>query len=240
MLRAMTDSESTTPSPGETALIKVLRRIEEDGQSAHAVMVSTIHAHPDQLHQTVMQYLVELFEISAHWHNFLVSDYEAVDGWYKPHLDTLTAQVVSYGEQLIANWNALEKTTFIRTLKSHLAGKQSHWRSQALKRAREFGAQKPPSEHGTEQDSTKTAEGVTPPVSAPQARPRRIREPNPQLLDKGETLNRKQAAEALGVTERTLDRWVGDLKLTPIGGGGHRRFKTKDLRKFLNQKSQDN
>jgi len=69
---------------------------------------------------------------------------------------------------------------------------------------------------------------------------KRILEPNPQLLENNETLNRLQAAKALGVHTRTLDRWIKDGKLTPIGGAGHKRFRTKELRKFLNQKPQDN
>jgi helix-turn-helix protein len=70
-------------------------------------------------------------------------------------------------------------------------------------------------------------------------KPKRAFDPNPQLLEKTETLNRAQTARALGVSTRTLDRYVKDRKLTPMGGGGRKRFKTSDVRKFINQKSKD-
>jgi hypothetical protein len=69
---------------------------------------------------------------------------------------------------------------------------------------------------------------------------KQIPEPNPQLLENNETLNRLQAAKALGVHTRTLDRWIKGGKLTPIGASGRKRIKTKELRKFLDQKPQDN
>lgn len=72
----------------------------------------------------------------------------------------------------------------------------------------------------------------------PTSEKRHFREPNLELLKNTEaTLNRKNAAEALGTTERTLDRWVADNKLTPVGPESRKRFKTKDLLRFLNRKN---
>jgi hypothetical protein len=70
-------------------------------------------------------------------------------------------------------------------------------------------------------------------------RPRHFREPNLELLKNPEaTLNRKNAADALGVAERTLDRWTGK-EIIPVGAGSRKRFRTKDLLRLLNQKHRD-
>jgi excisionase family DNA binding protein len=68
---------------------------------------------------------------------------------------------------------------------------------------------------------------------------RQVREPNPNVLKGKNTINGKQAAEALGITERTLNRWIADTTLTPIRIGGRNRFDTKDLLRILNNKKQD-
>jgi hypothetical protein len=74
----------------------------------------------------------------------------------------------------------------------------------------------------------------------PKKRPRRFREPNLELLKNQEaTLNRKNAAESLGVTERTLDRWIIDKELVPVGPGSRKRFRTKDLIRLLNRRNRD-
>jgi hypothetical protein len=65
-------------------------------------------------------------------------------------------------------------------------------------------------------------------------------EPNPALLENKETVNHKQAALALGISERTLDRWIADGRLIPIGPTTRKRFKCKDLLKILSQKHSDN
>jgi helix-turn-helix protein len=77
--------------------------------------------------------------------------------------------------------------------------------------------------------------------SAPESKPaklRAVREPRPELFT-AETLNRKASAIALGISERTLDRWTSDGTLTPMGHGSRKRFKCKDLQKLLTQKQQD-
>jgi hypothetical protein len=66
---------------------------------------------------------------------------------------------------------------------------------------------------------------------------RQRREPNSELLKNIETVNRKQAAVALGVAERTLDRMVADKRLHPIGAFRSKRFKTNELLRFLKQKN---
>jgi hypothetical protein len=66
---------------------------------------------------------------------------------------------------------------------------------------------------------------------------RTFREPKPDLLKNPDaTLKRRSAAEAIGVSERTLDRMVEDETLTPVYRGSQKRFKTKDLRNVLQQK----
>lgn len=69
---------------------------------------------------------------------------------------------------------------------------------------------------------------------------RQYQEPKPELLkDPDASLGRLRAAEALGITPRTIDRWINDKKLTPIGSGSRKRFKAKDLKKLLDQKNLD-
>ena len=63
-------------------------------------------------------------------------------------------------------------------------------------------------------------------------------EPHPELLENVETLNKAQAASALGVSIRTLDRYVEDRRLTPTGSYPRKRFKTQDLKKFLTRRKQ--
>lgn len=77
-----------------------------------------------------------------------------------------------------------------------------------------------------------------PAVTAPPApaRAREPREPNPALLENRDTVNHKIAALALGISGRTLDRWIADGKLTATGPSTRKRFKSKDLLKILNQK----
>ena len=73
--------------------------------------------------------------------------------------------------------------------------------------------------------------------------PKRIakrQEPNPAVLENRETVSHKQAALALGISERTLDRWIADGRLIPIGPITRKRFKCKDLLKILSQKHSDN
>jgi len=62
---------------------------------------------------------------------------------------------------------------------------------------------------------------------------RQFREPNPDLLTGLETVNKIRAANALGISTRQVDRYVKDKLLIPVGGFGRKRFKTKDLLKFI-------
>jgi hypothetical protein len=70
----------------------------------------------------------------------------------------------------------------------------------------------------------------------PSKPPRKMLHPKPGLLKTLPTVNRKTAAEALGVTERTLDRHVKRGFLVPVGPPSRKRFKSKDLLQFLDQK----
>ncbi len=70
-------------------------------------------------------------------------------------------------------------------------------------------------------------------------RVRQYREPKPELLRNLETVNKAQAAAALGVSPRQVDRYVRDKALNPVGGFGRRRFKTKDLLSFITKKDRD-
>jgi excisionase family DNA binding protein len=68
---------------------------------------------------------------------------------------------------------------------------------------------------------------------------RKIREPNPEILKNKETVNHREAAEALGIVPRTLNRWIADGTLTPTRVASRNRFKSKDLQKVINQNKRD-
>jgi hypothetical protein len=70
--------------------------------------------------------------------------------------------------------------------------------------------------------------------------PRKVLEPRPDLLtDLDASANRLKAAQILGITPRTLDRWTADRRLTPIGSTPHKRFRNRDLKRILDQKKLD-
>jgi hypothetical protein len=80
----------------------------------------------------------------------------------------------------------------------------------------------------------------TKPLTIPATKARQVRDPKPELLaNLDTTLSRLRSAEALGISRRTLDRWVLNHKLKPVGLGHRKRFRTKDLRKLLDQKLLD-
>lgn len=70
----------------------------------------------------------------------------------------------------------------------------------------------------------------------PAKKERQQLEPRPELLKDQEFVGRQTAAKALGISERTLDRRVGDGTLTPVGEGHYIRFKTQDILRVLNRK----
>ncbi len=75
------------------------------------------------------------------------------------------------------------------------------------------------------------------PVSeAPTKTTRKNLQPNPALLKTPATVSRKIAAQALGVSERTLDRHVRRGLIAPVGPPTRKRFKSKDLLQLLSQK----
>jgi Helix-turn-helix domain len=82
---------------------------------------------------------------------------------------------------------------------------------------------------------------AAPTASRPdQDKARRSLEPKPDLLANLDiTLSRLKAAEALGVSPRTLDRWVRDKLVTPVGAGLRKRFRPKELKRLLDQRTLD-
>jgi hypothetical protein len=66
---------------------------------------------------------------------------------------------------------------------------------------------------------------------------RRFREPNLELLKSKETVNRIEAADGLGLSLRQFDRWVKDEdnRITALGVGARKRFKTKELLRLLSE-----
>jgi len=75
--------------------------------------------------------------------------------------------------------------------------------------------------------------------TSPAKRSRLVLVPNPHLLKDKEIVEKGTAARALGVSVRTLDRYVEDKRLTPLAAYSRRRFKTKDLLAFMSRKEKD-
>jgi excisionase family DNA binding protein len=99
-----------------------------------------------------------------------------------------------------------------------------HWQTEGFRRVAELRKERP----------------RQPPEPTPKTQ-RKIAEPRPDLLANLDiTLSRLKAAEALGISPRTLDRWVADQRLTPIGTGHRKRFKAKDLKRLIEQRNLDN
>jgi hypothetical protein len=68
---------------------------------------------------------------------------------------------------------------------------------------------------------------------------RQLNEPHPELLEGKDKVSRKTAAKALGIAERTLDRWIKAEKVTTFGVGHRKQFKAKELLRILNRKNSD-
>lgn len=75
---------------------------------------------------------------------------------------------------------------------------------------------------GAGRESTKTA--------------RKHKDAKPEVLSGKAVVSRKLAAEALGVTVRTIGRLVADKKLRPTGDWGRKRFSVQELMDFITRK----
>ena len=226
------DQPPTPTLAASEALARISRRIEEDEAAAYAEFVKQMQCSEDR-RGPILWFLGQKFEIHAYYHSFLVTDYEAIKGWYERDLQDRRDYVIQEAEEIICNWRAAIAQEFREKLAAHLLGRLHYWKAEVMKRARTFDVK----ESGADESGaapcfeTKNSLGE---------KTRHFREPNLELLKNQEgTLNRKNAAEALGVSERTLDRLVADTKLIPVGPGFTKRFKNKDLFRFFNKRKDD-
>jgi hypothetical protein len=191
----------------------------------------------------VIQYIMTVFAASAH---------EACDlgkkagGWAADIVDrearellrlTVLHAKAKYSYLNLSMTELISQNGYITSEAQALFEKTDEWKhyqDELLDVARIQRTQ-PPSRSGNE------VAALPPDGDLKNQKPQRtFREPNTALLkNQDATLNRKSAAEALGISERTLDRWVDAEKLTPIGLGSRKRFKTKELLRALNQNNRD-
>jgi len=204
------------------ALDKIAKRIEEDESRAYAQFVKEMQGSEDR-QAPMLRFLGERFEIRAYYNSFLVTNYEAIQNWYEPYLHEVRNGIIQEAEKAVSKWRDAVAQGFREKVAADLLGRLHHWKSKAMERARQF--QQP--------EAAKQAE----PSNVRPKQTRHSREPNLELLKKAETLSRNLAAEALGVTVRTIDRWMADGKLDSVGAGSRTRLKTKDLARIFNQKS---
>lgn len=228
------DEHDTKPSPENEQKLKDLRRrIDEDVSTAHSEFAQKILNNPTLVQPETLKYVIATFDIHAHYWHFVVFTDSGLAN-YLSYLKDLATEAEALAKKMTQSWPTIMAMEFSRTVHSWLVGRTSHWKSVAIKRVREF-----------ENAERETTSPIKQPASASAAVPpslekkaRHFLEPNLSLLKNEEaTLMRKQAAEALGVTERTLDRWVEKDKLSPVGP--RKRFKTKDLLRLLNKKTRD-
>ncbi|HEV3330163.1 MAG TPA: helix-turn-helix domain-containing protein [Bryobacteraceae bacterium] len=223
------DQPPSKPPPSLSDVTQeIQQRIEEDHAAAYAQFVAEILKFADR-REPLFRYLSHTFEIYAHHRSFLKFK-EGLKGW-EDYLTTLREWVLGQAETLTAPWDWPLGVPFLEQLRAHLIGRSYHWKAEVMKREREAKA-------ANQSPHPAIIAAPSPSPKAPKGRD--IPDPKPELLRNPDaTLSRLKAAEALGIATRTLDRWVADRKLTPIGFGARKRFKVKDLQRLLDQKLAD-
>lgn len=135
--------EGPKPTRPEIQLLRdeVSKRIEEDEASAYSEFIQKVLAVlPDRAayEQALLEYFIERFNIHARWHCFLVYNQRGVKEFYEPYLTKLITQVIKWASKKTSQSSKADTEKFRRTLRAHLIGRKHHWKSEAMKRARNF------------------------------------------------------------------------------------------------------
>jgi len=136
-----TEPHGKPPETFEAAKQRVQNYIEEALAAAHARFAS---GDPMNLQSTTLAYLVEFFDIHAHYYRHLVINYDMAHTWYEPYLSELSNGVIQHAETMTSGWTSplpgapLNRARFFQELSIKLAARSSHWKSEGLKRAREL------------------------------------------------------------------------------------------------------
>jgi len=228
-----------TPTVEQRAA-QLVRRIEEDATDAYAEFGRRILLHPTSipyLQKCVLWYIGQYFDIHAKWYLSEVSKYDQIQSQYGPLLVKLAAQTVKRSEEMRADWSVLGRVGVQRTMQVLLQSRIEHWKALALKEVRKI--EEDAMNKGPEPQNRRDYRPVVHPDAKPSVakKARTILEPKPELLKDVESVSRLRAASALGISPRTLDRYAQRQLLTPIGPVGRKRFKTRDLIKFMNSKN---
>ena len=131
------DQPPTPTSAASEALARISRRIEEDEAAAYAEFVKQMQGSEDR-RGPILWFLGQKFEIHAYYHSFLVTDYEAIKGWYEPDLQNRRNCVIQEAEEITCNWRAAVAQEFREKLATHLLGRLHYWKAEVMKRARTF------------------------------------------------------------------------------------------------------
>jgi hypothetical protein len=224
----------------EQRAAQLVRRIEEDATGAYAEFGRRILMHPTSipyLQKCVLWYVGEYFDIHAKWYLSEISKYDQIQSHYGPLLVDFAAQAVKRSEEMRADWSVLARVGVQGTMQILLQARIHHWEAQAIKKIRKI------EEEALNREPEPENRRSHPREIHPDAKPsvakkaRTILEPKPELLKDVESVTRLRAAAAIGVSPRTLDRYAERQLLTPIGPVGRKRFKTRDLIKFMNSKN---
>lgn len=137
--------ESTTPDVSVKQAFETINNyIAEDLARAHSRFAEGLTAHPTEIHERSFRYLVEYYDIHGHHYVLLVTDYDRAREWFGQLLEGLMDSVMTKANELTSGWHyPLNREIFLKTLRSYLIGRCSHWKSEGLKRAREMSAVMP-------------------------------------------------------------------------------------------------
>ncbi len=166
-------AQDSNPTPLQTALERVSNLIDEESAAAHSRFAQPTDKSPFDLQARVLQYLIELFDIHAHHHKFLILSYQAARGWYEPYLKKLTDNIITHAEKMTSGWvNAptgagLDGDDLKRDLRVGLIGRCSHWKAEGLKRAREIEAEERATAESGEPSTPLSISAEAPPANRP-------------------------------------------------------------------------
>lgn len=136
------EPQGKLPESFDDAHKKIQNYIDEALAAAHSRLAS---GDPMDLQSRTLVFLIESFDIHAHYYRHLIASYEMERTWYEPYLRDLSKNLLKHAEKMTMGWKSaplgapLNRERLFQMLKINLAARSSHWKSEGLKRAREVG-----------------------------------------------------------------------------------------------------
>ena len=137
-------SKSCAPPSGaeedtlDTEVKKFWRLVAEDLECAHAKFANKVLAEPTPSghYRATLRYITATFDVQAHHRVSLVTSYDDINEWYEPDLDGLMEQCVKDGSDRTNILHPDLQEGFLQELRILLAGRKSHWTTEAMAAAR--------------------------------------------------------------------------------------------------------